>query len=110
MNKGQILDEEKHLKDDNNSKNTMIKLLTENVSDITKYFSNKPNQEKPFISLKKHGININKTATIDKNIVPWANGFSNLIFDDTDDLETDTDVKKNEIQQSNIIDNEYRIN
>ena len=37
---------------------------------------------------------INKTATTDKNIVPWANGFSNLIFDDTDDLESDTDVKE----------------
>ena len=37
---------------------------------------------------------INKTATTDKNIVPWANGFCNLIFDDTDDLESDTDVKE----------------
>ena len=32
MNNGQILDEVKHLRDDNNSKN---KLLTENISDIT---------------------------------------------------------------------------
>ena len=29
-----------------------MKLLTENISDITKSFSNKPNQEKPFISPK----------------------------------------------------------
>ena len=31
MNNGQILDEVKHLRDDNNSKNTIIKLLTENI-------------------------------------------------------------------------------
>ena len=53
MNDGQILDEVKHLRDDNNSKNTLIKLITENILDITKSFSKKPNQEKPFISPKK---------------------------------------------------------
>ena len=53
MNNGQILDEVKHLRDDNNSKNTIIKLLTENIPDITKSFSNKPNQEKTFIFPKK---------------------------------------------------------
>ena len=53
MNNDQILDEVKHLRDDNNSKNTTIKLLTENIPDITKSFSNKPNQEKTFISPKK---------------------------------------------------------
>ena len=52
MNNGKILDEVKYLRDDNNSKNTIIKLLTENISDMTKSFS-KPNQEKPFISPKK---------------------------------------------------------
>ena len=52
MNNGQILDEVKHLRDDNSSKNTIIKLLTGNISDITKSFSNKQNQEKPFISPK----------------------------------------------------------
>ena len=52
MNNGQISDEVKHLRDDNSSKNTIIKLLTENISDITKSFSNKQNQEKPFISPK----------------------------------------------------------
>ena len=50
MNNGQILDGVKHLRDDNNSKNTIIKLLTGNISDITKSFRNKPNQKKPFIS------------------------------------------------------------
>ena len=58
MNNGQILDEVKHLRGGNNSKNTTIKLLTENISDITKSFSNKRNQEKPFISPKKHAKNI----------------------------------------------------
>ena len=43
MNNGQVLDEVKHLRDDSNSKNTIIKLLTENISDITKPFSSKPN-------------------------------------------------------------------
>ena len=52
MNNGKILDEVEYLRDDNNSKNTIIKLLTENISDMTKSFS-KPNQEKPFISPKK---------------------------------------------------------
>ena len=101
MNNGQILDEVKHLRDDNNSKNTIIKLLTENISDITKSFSNKPNQEKPFISPKKHAKNINKIAATDKNIVPLANRFRNLMFDYTDDLEIDTN-KKNETHQNNI--------
>ena len=53
MNNDQILDEVKHLRDDNNSKNTTIKLLAENIPDITKSFSNKPNQEKTFIFPKK---------------------------------------------------------
>ena len=69
MNNGQILDEVKHLRDDNNSKNTIIKLLTENISDITKSFSNKPNQEKPFISPKKHPKNINKNAATVQKLV-----------------------------------------
>ena len=43
MNNGQVLDEVKHLRDDSNPKNTIIKLLTENISDITKSFSSKPN-------------------------------------------------------------------
>ena len=50
MNNGQILDGVKHLRDNNNSKNTIIKLLTGNISDITKSFRSKPNQKKPFIS------------------------------------------------------------
>ena len=53
MNNDQILDEVKHLRDDNNSKNTTIKLVTENIPDITKSLSNKPNQEKTFIFPKK---------------------------------------------------------
>ena len=48
MNNGQILDEVKHRRDDSNSKQH----LTENISDITKSFSNKPNQEKPLFHLK----------------------------------------------------------
>ena len=94
MNNGQILDEVKHLRDNNNSKNIVIKLLTENISDITKSLSKTPNQEKPFISHKKHAKIINKIAATDKNIVPLANQFSNLMFDYTDDLETGTNKKK----------------
>ena len=101
MSNGQILDEVKHLRDDNNSKNNIIKFLTENISDITKSFSHKPNQEKPFISPKKHAKNINKDAATDKNIVPLVNRFSNLIFDYTCDLETGTN-KKNETHQNSV--------
>ena len=56
MNNGQILDEVKHRRDDSNSKQH----LTENISDITKSFSNKPNQEKPFVSPKKHAKTLSK--------------------------------------------------
>ena len=48
INNDQILDEVKHLRDDNNSQYTIIKLFTENISDTTKSFINKRNQEKPF--------------------------------------------------------------
>ena len=61
MNNGQILDEVKHPRDDSNSK----KHLTENISDITKSFSNKPNQEKPFVSPKKHAKNIKQIVATD---------------------------------------------
>ena len=107
MNNGQILDEVKHLRDDNNSKNN-IKLLTENILDITKSFSHKPNQGKPFISPKKHAKNINKNAATDKNIVPLVNRFSNLIFDYTYDLETGTNEKTETHQNSvNVMNIEY---
>ena len=101
MNNGQILGEVKHLRDDNNSKNNIIKLLTENISDIGKPFSHKPNQEKPFISPKNHAKNINKNAATDKNIVPLVNRFSNLIFDYIYDLETGTN-KKTETHQNSV--------
>lgn len=55
-----------------------IKLVTEYISGITKPFSNKQNQEKPFISPKKHAKNINKTASTDKNNITLANLCSNL--------------------------------
>ena len=59
----------------------LIKNNMNNVSGITKSFSNKPNQEKPFISRKKHAKNISKNAATNKNIVPLANRFRNLMFD-----------------------------
>ena len=93
MNNEQTLDEVKHLRDDNNSKNTIIKLLAENISDITKSFSSKLIQEKPFTSPKKHAKNINKSAARDKNIGLLVNRFSNLMFDYTDELETGTNKK-----------------
>ena len=66
MTNGQILGDVKHLRDDNNSKkNTIIKLLTENISDITKSFSSKPNQEKPFVSPKIHAKNIKQIVATD---------------------------------------------
>ena len=61
MNNGQILDEVKHRRDDSNSKQH----LTENISDITKSFSNKPNQEKTFVSPKKHAKNIKQIVATD---------------------------------------------
>ena len=93
MNNEQTLDEVKHLRDDNNSKNTIIRLLAENISDITKSFSSKLIQEKPFTSPKKHAKNINKSAARDKNIGLLVNRFSNLMFDYTDELETGTNKK-----------------
>ena len=92
MNNEQTLDEVKHLRDDNNSKNTIIKLLAENISDITKSFSSKLIQEQPFTSPKKHAKNI-KSAARDKNIALLVNRFSNLMFDYTDELETGTNKK-----------------
>ena len=67
---------------------------TENISDIPKSSSNKPNQKKHFVSPKKHAKTINKITTTDKNIVPLANRFSNLMFDYNDDLETGANKKK----------------
>ena len=93
MNNEQTLDEVKHLRDDNNSKNTIIKLLAENISDITKSFSSKLIQEKPFTLPKKHAKNINKSAARDKNIGLLVNRFSNLMFYYTDELETGTNKK-----------------
>ena len=93
MNNEQTIDEVKHLRDDNNSKNTIIKLLAENISDITKSFSSKLIQEKPFTSPKKHAKNINKSAARDKNIGLLVNRFNNLMFDYTDELETGTNKK-----------------
>ena len=93
MNNEQTLDEVKHLRDDNNSKNTIIRLLAENISDITKSFSSKLIQEKPFTSPKKHAKNINKSAARDKNIGLLVNRFSNPMFDYTDELETGTNKK-----------------
>ena len=98
INNGQILDQVKHLRDDNNSKNTIIKLLTENISEITKSLSNKPKEEKPF---KNHAKNITKIAATDKIIVALANRFSNLMFDYTNDLELSTN-KKNETHRNNV--------
>ena len=94
MNNGQISDVVKQLRDDCNLRHTIIKLLTENISDITKLFSNKQNQKKPFISPKKDAQNINKIAVTDKNIASLANRFSNLTFDYTDGQETGTSKKK----------------
>ena len=92
MNNEQTLDGVNYLRDDNNSKNTIIKLLAENISDITKSFSSKPIQEQPFTSPKKHAKNI-KSAARDKNIALLVNRFSNLMFDYTDELETGTNKK-----------------
>ena len=52
MNNGKILDEVKHHRGDNNSEITIIKLLTENISNITKSLTSKPNQAKSFISTR----------------------------------------------------------
>lgn len=93
MNNCQILDEVKHLRDNNNSKNAIIKLLTEDISDIIKHFSNEQIQEKSFISPKKLTKIINKTSATDKTNVSLVNRFLNLIFNGTDDLETGTDQK-----------------
>ena len=49
--------------------------------------------EKILISPKKHAKNINKVRATDKNIFPLANWYSNLIFNYTDGLETDTNKK-----------------
>lgn len=77
MNNCQILDEVKHLRDNNNSKNAIIKLLTEDISDIIKHFSNKQIQEKSFISPKKLTKIINKTSATDKTNVSLVNRFLN---------------------------------
>ena len=71
MNNGQILDEVKHLRDDNNSKNIINKLLTENISDITKSLSKTPNQEKPFISHKSMLKSLTKLQLQIKILFLW---------------------------------------
>ena len=93
MNDGQILDEVKHLRDDNNSKNTLIRLITENILDLTKSFSKKPNQGNLLFHRKKHAKNINENAATDKKTVPSVNRFSKLMFDYTDYLETGTNKR-----------------
>ena len=76
INNGQILDEVKQLRDDSNSKNTIIKLLTESISDITKSLSNKPNQEKSFMSPKNHAKILTKLQLQINILFLWEIGLA----------------------------------
>ena len=96
MNNGQILDDQ-NIRDDNNSKNTIIKVLTENFRHH-KIFQQQTVSRETFYFTE----NINKTAATDKNIAPLASRFRNLIFDYTNDLETGTN-KQNENHQNDIL-------
>ena len=86
------MDKVKHPRDNNNSKNTIIKLLTERILDRHLLATNRAKRNLLFHL--ESMLKTKKTAATDRNNTPLANWFSTIKFNDTDDQETGTDKKQ----------------